>query len=145
MKKLLVMIFVMVLNVSVTFAQSQQSEIEEANGIENTVAISEGNEGFLNEVLPIIEGSILTEKELEQNLMLLTSNPNKVTAGILAILLGDFGVQHFYTGQVVRGILDIVFCWTGIPAIIGIVEGIIWLTEDDAAWAARVAGWNSRR
>lgn len=144
MKKLLLLIFVMAFNVSATFAQSQQCDVEEANRIENAIAISEDNDGLFNEALPLIEGSILTEKELEQNPMLLTNNPNRVTAGILAILLGDFGVQHFYTGQVVRGILDIVFCWTGIPAIIGIIEGIIWLTEDDAAWAARVAGWNSK-
>ena len=145
MKKLLVMVLAMVFNFSVTFAQSQHCDAEEENGIENTIAVSEDNVGLLNEVLPLIEGSVMTEKEYEQSLMLLTNDPNRVTAGILAILLGDFGVQHFYTGQIARGILDIVFCWTGIPAIIGIVEGIIWLTEDDAAWAARVAGWNSRR
>jgi len=144
MKKLLVLIFVMAFTVLATFAQSQQCDVEDVNRIENVIATSEDNDGLLNEVLPLIEGSILTEKELEQNSMLLTNNPNRVTAGILAILLGDFGVQHFYTGQVARGILDIVFCWTGIPAIIGIIEGIIWLTEDDAAWAARVAGWNSK-
>lgn len=145
MKKLLVMIFVMAFNFSVAFAQSQQCDAIEENGIENTVAISEGNVEILNEVLPLIEGSILTEKELEQNLVQFTVHPNRVTAGLLAIFLGDFGVQHFYTGQVVRGILDIVFCWTGIPAIIGIIEGIIWLTEDDATWSARVAEWNNKR
>ena len=52
-------------------------------------------------------------------------NPNKVAAGILAIILGDIGVHHFYTGQILRGIIDILFCWTAIPGIIGIVEGII--------------------
>lgn len=63
--------------------------------------------------------------------------PNKIAASVLGILLGDFGVQHFYVGQTVRGILDIVFCWTGIPAIIGLVEGIIWLCEDDATFESK--------
>lgn len=70
-----------------------------------------------------------------------SGNPDRLTAGVLAILLGGIGVQHFYTGQTVRGILDIVFCWTGIPAIIGLVEGIIWLCEDDASFSARTAKW----
>ena len=63
--------------------------------------------------------------------------PNKIAAGVLGILLGDFGVQHFYTGQIGRGILDILFCWTGIPAIIGFVEGIIWLCEDEARFESK--------
>jgi TM2 domain-containing membrane protein YozV len=47
-------------------------------------------------------------------------------------------VGHFYTGQTLRGVLDVIFFWTAIPAIIGIVEGIIWLTDTEAEWAARV-------
>lgn len=70
-------------------------------------------------------------------------NPNKTAASLLAILLGSFGIQHFYTGQILRGILDILFCWTYVPSIIGLVEGIIWLTEDDNAWQERVGKWNS--
>ncbi|MBQ0159345.1 MAG: TM2 domain-containing protein [Bacteroidales bacterium] len=68
------------------------------------------------------------------------SHPDRITAAILAILLGDFGVQHFYTGQIVRGVLDIIFCWTGIPAIIGLVEGIVWLCESDSAFLSQVEG-----
>lgn len=32
----------------------------------------------------------------------------------------------------------LVFCWTFIPAIVGLVEGIIYLTKSDAAWAAEM-------
>ena len=56
---------------------------------------------------------------------------DRTTAGILNILLGNIGVGHFYTGQILRGILDILFCWTYIPSLIGIIEGIIWLTYSD--------------
>lgn len=54
---------------------------------------------------------------------------SRVSAGILAILLGAFGVHKFYIGKVGMGILYLVFFWTYIPAIIGIIEGIIYLTS----------------
>lgn len=56
---------------------------------------------------------------------------NRVTAGILAILLGDFGIHKFYLGKIGQGILYLIFCWTGIPAIIGLVEGILYLLMKD--------------
>lgn len=56
---------------------------------------------------------------------------NKVVAGILAILLGGIGVHKFYMGKVGLGIVYLLFCWTYIPGIIGLVEGIIYLTSND--------------
>lgn len=93
----------------------------------------------------LVDASFLTESNLDYTTIDLTSNPKKEVAALLSILLGDFGIGHFYTGQTTRGILDIVFCWTGIPAIIGLVEGIIWLFDTDEEWAARVAEWNSNK
>ena len=46
-----------------------------------------------------------------------------------AVVLGDFGIHHFYTGDIHHGVLHAVFFWTGIPAVIGIIEGIMWLTD----------------
>lgn len=51
----------------------------------------------------------------------------KRTAGILAILLGGLGIHKFYLGRVCMGILYLLFCWTVIPSILGIVEGILYL------------------
>lgn len=87
--------------------------------------------------------SFPTENEQQLLIDQLSDNPNQVAAGILNILLGDLGVGHFYTGQTLRGVLDILFCWTGIPAIIGLVEGIIWLCDSEEEWAQRVAKWNN--
>lgn len=70
-----------------------------------------------------------------------TDCPNKTLAGVLNIVLGSLGVGHFYTSQTTRGIFDILFCWTGIPAIIGIVEGVIWLCDSDGKWHARCVKW----
>lgn len=93
----------------------------------------------------LVDASFLTESNLDYTTIDLTSNPKKEVAALLSILLGDFGIGHFYTGQTTRGILDIVFCWTGIPAIIGLIEGIIWFFDTDEEWAARVAEWNSNK
>ena len=54
---------------------------------------------------------------------------SKIAAGILGILLGGIGVHKFYLGQIGKGILYVLFAWTGIPAIIGLVQGILYLTQ----------------
>lgn len=59
------------------------------------------------------------------------SGKSKVTAGILAILLGGLGIHKFYLGKPGKGILYLIFCWTYIPAILGLIEGIIYLTSSD--------------
>ncbi|WP_135305737.1 zinc-ribbon domain and TM2 domain-containing protein [Haloarcula amylovorans] len=56
---------------------------------------------------------------------------DRVTAGIFAILLGSFGVHHFYLGNIKFGVLYLCFCWTGLPGIAGLVEGILYLTKTD--------------
>ncbi len=56
---------------------------------------------------------------------------NKLAAGILAICFGDIGLHHFYLGHIGLGILSVLFSWTLIPGIIGLVQGIIYLTQSD--------------
>lgn len=56
---------------------------------------------------------------------------NKTTAGLLAFFLGGLGVHRFYLNQTGLGILYLVFCWTGIPLIVGVIDGIIFLTTDE--------------
>lgn len=56
---------------------------------------------------------------------------NKMVAGLLAILLGGIGVHKFYLGQSGKGIMYILFCWTYIPAILGLIEGITILCSND--------------
>ncbi|MCR8634811.1 MULTISPECIES: TM2 domain-containing protein [Paenibacillus] len=59
---------------------------------------------------------------------------SKTTAGILAILLGGLGVHKFYLGKVGWGIVYLLFCWTYIPALIGFIEGIIYLASSDESF-----------
>ncbi|HET6383554.1 MAG TPA: TM2 domain-containing protein [Armatimonadota bacterium] len=56
---------------------------------------------------------------------------DKVAAGILAILLGTFGAHKFYLGEIGMGILYLVFSFTLIPGLVGLVEGIVYLCESD--------------
>lgn len=44
-----------------------------------------------------------------------------LTAGLLAIFLGGIGVHKFYLGKQGEGIFYVVFCWTLIPLIIGVI------------------------
>lgn len=56
---------------------------------------------------------------------------SKIAAGLLGIFLGGIGVHKFYMGKIGMGILYLLFCWTGIPAIVGFIEGVIYLCSND--------------
>lgn len=62
---------------------------------------------------------------------------SRVTAGVLGILLGGLGIHKFYLGKVGLGVVYLLFFWTYVPAIIGLVEGIIYLTQSDQDFAAK--------
>ncbi len=59
---------------------------------------------------------------------------SKIAAGLFGILLGNWGIHKFYLGKTGLGVLYIVFCWTGIPGLIGLIEGIIYLCSDDVSF-----------
>ena len=63
---------------------------------------------------------------------------SKIVAGILGILLGGWGAHKFYMGKIGMGILYLCLCWTGIPSLVGLIEGIIYLVESDEAFQARL-------
>jgi hypothetical protein len=62
---------------------------------------------------------------------------DRVTAGVLALVVGFIGVQHFYMGRIGAGIVSVIFFWTGIPFIIGLVQGIVYLCASDDEFCAR--------
>jgi TM2 domain-containing membrane protein YozV len=49
---------------------------------------------------------------------------NSTTAVLLAVFLGGLGVHKFYMEQPGIGILYLLFCWTGIPEVLGILEAL---------------------
>lgn len=66
-----------------------------------------------------------------------SEDSKRVIAGILAILMGPFGVHKFVLGYTNQGIiilaLTFISCFTLTPitALIGLIEGIIYLTKSD--------------
>lgn len=71
---------------------------------------------------------------------------SKVTAGLLGILLGSLGIHKFYLGYNVSGIIMLLISLVlafptaglsaGIMSIIGLIEGIVYLTKSDADFDA---------
>ncbi|MFL5329048.1 MAG: TM2 domain-containing protein [Gemmataceae bacterium] len=62
---------------------------------------------------------------------------NKLAAGLCGIILGGLGIHKFILGMTTAGIImllvSVCTCGVGYPVmhIIGIVEGIIYLTKSD--------------
>ncbi len=74
----------------------------------------------------------------------------KVVAGICGILLGALGVHKFILGYIREGVImllvSILTCGLGAPimSIIGLVEGIIYLTKTDEQFVATYISPNKK-
>jgi TM2 domain-containing membrane protein YozV len=62
---------------------------------------------------------------------------NRSTAAFLAMLLGWLGAHKFYLGRPVAGVLYLLFFWSGIPGLVGFVEGIFYLVQSDSEFNRR--------
>jgi TM2 domain-containing membrane protein YozV len=56
---------------------------------------------------------------------------NKYIAALLAFFLGTFGFHQFYLGNIGKGFLFLIFCWTGIATLLSIIDGIILMLRDE--------------
>lgn len=66
--------------------------------------------------------------------ILTTLAPNgksRLAAALFAFFLGGLGVHKFYLGRIGWGIVYLLFCWTFIPAIVALIEGILLLVMSD--------------
>lgn len=55
---------------------------------------------------------------------------NRYIAAILAFFLGGLGVHKFYLGKW-TGIFYLALCWTYVPSLIALVEGILYLVNEE--------------
>lgn len=71
----------------------------------------------------------------------------KVLAGIMGILFGGLGIHKFVLGYTSEGIIQLVasVITCGIFSIVGLIEGIIYLTKSDEefyeTYQANKRGW----
>ena len=51
----------------------------------------------------------------------------------LALVLGGIGAHKFYLDKPGKGFLYMVFCWTGIPTLVGLYEAAkyIWMNDEE--------------
>lgn len=61
-------------------------------------------------------------------------NSRKILCGIMGILFGGLGIHRFILGDTAGGLLRILITVVtcGIGSIIGLIEGIVYLTKTDA-------------
>lgn len=83
------------------------------------------------------------------------AHKDKTVAGLFALLLGGAGVHHFYLGNVGLGVgylvamlsgvvLSTVFIgllWVWIPAVLALIEGIIFLTIPEDRFQRNYRNW----
>ena len=62
---------------------------------------------------------------------------SRVSAILLALILGGFGAHKFYLGRVGAGILYLLFFWTFIPAFVAFIEMIVYISMSDEDFAAK--------
>jgi TM2 domain-containing membrane protein YozV len=57
----------------------------------------------------------------------------KILAGVLGIVIGGLGIHKFILGYTKEGVFQILLNFLcGLGSIIGLIEGIIYLTKSDA-------------
>jgi TM2 domain-containing membrane protein YozV/ribosomal protein L37E len=66
-------------------------------------------------------------------------NPGKIriVAALLALILGGLGAHKFYLGEIGLAIVYLLFSWTFIPAIVGLIEGLVYLCMSDERFARK--------
>lgn len=67
----------------------------------------------------------------------LTKRKDRVTAALFALLLGGFGAHKFYLDRTGMGVVYLIFCWTAIPSLVALFEGISYLVATDEEFLQR--------
>jgi len=65
---------------------------------------------------------------------------DQTRAVLLAALLGDLGLHHFYLRRPYLGLLSLAFCWTGIPGVFASLDAWRYAFMHAHAWAERHNG-----
>lgn len=67
---------------------------------------------------------------------------SRLTAAVLALLLGGLGLHKFYLGAWGWGVVHLLLCWTFVPAVVAFIEGIRYLALSEAGFRLKAARMN---
>ena len=108
-------------------AKQYLQKIDSIEEVKNETETESGN-GFLVFIiclLIVIVTSIILKKSGEKYRY-------KSTTTLLSFFFGAFGFQKFYLGEKNKGTYSILFCWTFIPSLIGLIDFIKFAVMKDA-------------
>lgn len=68
----------------------------------------------------------------------MAAESKRIIAAVLGILLGGWGIHKFYLGYTKEGVIQIVItiCTCGAGALVGLIEGIMYLMKSDEEFIA---------
>lgn len=117
-----------------TFFDVERNELDFDPVVGDSVEVySSGNRVMVskvNKVSTSVVGSASSEPPKSDNTVYTEGHVvNQLAYALFAIFLGGLGVHKFYAGRIGKGILYLLFCWTFIPGLIGLIEGIIAITK----------------
>ena len=72
--------------------------------------------------------------------LVVTEPKSKGAAALSAFFLGGLGAHRFYLGNPFAGLFYLMFCWTFIPSILGIGEGVRLAVMDEDEFHRRYSG-----
>lgn len=61
----------------------------------------------------------------------------KIAAILFALFLGGIGAHKFYVGDILMGIFYLLFCFTFIPCLLGVIDGILFIGMTDEEFKAK--------
>lgn len=66
------------------------------------------------------------------------SGKSKGLSIVLALFLGGLGIHKFYLGKTGQGFLYLIFCWTFVPAFLGLIDAIVLATKNEREFSGAV-------
>ncbi len=72
--------------------------------------------------------------------LVLAEPKSRSVAALTAFFLGGLGTHRFYLGDAFAGIFYLIFCWTLIPSVIGMIEGVRFAVMDEHEFHLRYSG-----
>jgi TM2 domain-containing membrane protein YozV len=83
---------------------------------------------------------VLSRSGTTPTTVFVAARKSRSMAVLLAMLRGGLGIHKFYLNRPGWGVLYLLFFWTFIPAIVGVVEGLYYLFMDDAEFQKAYGG-----